>query len=261
MLLKFHKEPVVEAWIDFRLDLSQENEEFTEDMARSFLSMAVPEYKVEKPKKAFNLSLHVDTCEATCNSQFGRLRAFSPDETYCVQVSRELFVFNQIKKGRWPGFENLKKKSLELFDKYLAFRNLKAINSIVVHYRDIIDFPCDKNGRLDCKQYLNIYPGLPKEFPDISRINMSVEMPENDSNISTLLEFSNINAPRSDEEKEHLLSFNIDWHAINTEPIEIEDTGSWLDNAHEKIKEKFEKLFTKDFWERFGEETTNESDL
>ena len=128
-LLNFQKPPVVEAWIEFDFDLSEENIPWTEENAVKFIKENFADYT---PKQSeFFARIQVDSRGlpdfSKTDKSFNRIKAFSKDGQYCIQAGRNILIFNQINKGEWPGYDNMRNEAFKVLTSYSDYRSFEKL--------------------------------------------------------------------------------------------------------------------------------------
>lgn len=252
--MEFNKPPILEAWIEFYLDLTDETITWDKDFAESFIDR---EYGTEFPKRNFNLlasggKVHVEKGIPhliNANIEFDRIRAKTENEDYCIQAGRDILVFNQIKKDDigWPKYENLRLKAMDVLRRFVAFRGLKGITGVALHYRDLIVIPPEEpEGGLCLEKYFRISPRIPDDvFGSLSSFNVSFELPDIcEDGIANL----SLQTTRSRKEhKDNSFMFMMDWHFKSTCFFEnIDQIVLWLNNAHQSLHTRFHNSFTQE---------------
>ena len=245
--MKFKKPPVVEAWIAFKFDLSEEATEWNEDTAEYFIKKHFEDFKIEGVfgfSKIFvdNKTRNIDPDKTQII--FDRIRAFTEQKNYCVQVGRDKMIFNQIKKGMWPGYEVMRDQAVGALKKYMDFRGLYNLSNVSLHYRDIISIPKDREDRIDLKDFFRVYPEMPEEtFSIISAFNFSTQLEEFCEKATTTLTLQSL--PLKDL-SEGNFKFAMDWHITSVEKFEdLNHAIEWLDTSHKNLRDGFESVFTK----------------
>jgi len=244
--LKFKKPPVVEAWIAFKLDLSEESTKWDEDRAQLFIKENFEDFKIEG---CFGFSkLFIDNKTHNIDPDktqiiFDRIRAFTEQKDYCVQAGRNILVFNQINKERWPEYEAMRDRAIDALNKYMDFRDLHKLSSVSLHYRDIISIPKGENNLIELKDFFKVHPELPKEhFGALSGFSLSAQLGEIGEKAITNLTLHSL--PQKDPSDDNA-KFIMDWHVTSIEKFDNLDFAvKWLNKAHKDLKDGFESAFT-----------------
>ena len=145
--MEFAEPPVVEAWIEFKFALAQEDSRWDEDAARSLMKTYSDEFIPDSFLKCVQIDVNIRPGQsdlATKQEFFDRVRAFSEKKDRCIQAGRDVFVFNQIKKEGWGKYERLRDAALASAEKYVIFRDLHNVIAVSLHYRDVVAYPKDK---------------------------------------------------------------------------------------------------------------------
>lgn len=163
--VNFEKPPVVEAWIEFYFDLSEENISWTEENAIKFIKENFADYT---PKHyEYFARIQVDSKGkpdfSKTDESFNRIKAFSKDGQYCIQAARNILIFNQINKGTWLGYDNMTSKAFEALGKYSNYRKIEKLLSVRLHYRDVIKIKSEIQ-KIEIEDYFKIYPHLDSSF-------------------------------------------------------------------------------------------------
>ena len=244
--MKFKKPPVVEAWIAFKFNLSEEAMKWDEDRAQLFIKENFKDLKIEGIfgfSKLFidNQTRNIDLMKTEII--FDKIRAFTEQKDYCVQASRDRLVFNQIKKGIWPEYEGMRDRALVALEKYMDCRDLYDLSSVSLHYKDIISIPRNNNNLIDLKDFFKIHPELPTEhFGVLSGFNFSVKLDETCEKATTTLTLQSL--PLKDPSDDNF-KFAMDWHVTSVENFDdLSSAIKWLNKAHDDLKSGFESAFT-----------------
>lgn len=250
------KPPVVEAWIEFKFDLSDESATWDKKTAEYFIDEC---FKGFKPDHFFGFAeIRVDAKTGrpdfvSAEPVFDRIRAFTEDKAHCVQAGRNVLVFNQLKKDDWPGFEPMREGAFEAVRKYMKFRGLGRLTSVVLHYRNIVSIPKKKQAGIRLNDFFTIHPEVPEDlYQSMSGFRFTVHLPEACERANTILSIQNLPATGNSPDS---FSFVMDWHVTSTGTVESLDSAeSWLEQAHSKLKSMFESAFTKQGLALFGPE-------
>jgi len=241
--IDFKKPPVVEAWIEFYFDLSEENIPWTEEYAVDFIKENFPDY-LPKNYEYFariNVNSKGEPDFSKTDKSFDRIKAFSKDSEYCIQAGRNVLIFNQINKGDWPGYDNMRDKAFEVLEKYLDYRRIEKLLNTSLHYRDVINIPSE-SGKINLEDYFKIYPKVNDSFGDIYRINLELVLPrscERGVTLFTLLQVLDRDINN--------FKFYMDWHITPNENSILTNTKEakvWFDSTHSDLRKGFEEAFT-----------------
>ncbi|MFC1677349.1 hypothetical protein ACFL3G_09855 [Planctomycetota bacterium] len=249
--LNLEKPPVVEAWIEFYFDLSEEEIPWTEADATTFIKESCTDYVPKGceyfAKIRFDSNGKPDFTKT--DESFSRIKAFTKDGQYCIQASRNALIFNQINKGDWPGYEIMRNKAFEVLGKYSNYRHFENLLNICLHYRDIISIPRE-GEEIELKDYFKIYPHLEESFGDFCDLKLDLVLPQSPGEGVTF--FSFLGLPRA-AGCEDFFKFQMDWH-INPYDSSImcfEEAKDWLNLVHSNLIERFEGAFTSKTMELF----------
>jgi uncharacterized protein (TIGR04255 family) len=242
-LTDFKKPPVVEAWIEFYFDLSEENIPWTEEYAVNFIKENFPNYSPKNSEYFARISINSkgEPDFSKTDKFFNRIRAFSKNGEYCIQAGRNVLIFNQINKGDWLGYDNMRDKAFEVLEQYLNYRKFERLLNTCLHYRDLIVIP-SANEKINLEDYFKIYPKVCESFGDTWRINLELVLPQSCKQgvtIFTLLQVSDKNVKN--------FRFYIDWHVTPYDgsiPTNTCEAKLWFDAIHSDLRKRFEETFT-----------------
>ncbi len=243
----FKKPPVVEAWIEFKFALTDEVSTWDEQTAKVLMQRCYPAFQAVTFFKSTQIEVKLKDGkpEFTDSKEFfERIKAFSPDRDRCIQAGRDAFVFNQLKKDTWRGYERMRDAALEAADKYMGFRDLHEFTSIALHYRDVVAVPRARKSGISLGDWFRIYPEVPEDtFGTMSGFNFTVHLPELCEGARAVVSVQSV-PPDSYEVTDY--KFSIDWHVISADNKvrEIEAARGWLDSAHLALRSTFERAFT-----------------
>lgn len=239
-LNEFTKPPVVEAWIEFDFDLSEEdNIPWTEEIATKFIEDNFPEFSAKQFQ--YYARIDVDSKGAPDFSKtdkfFHRVKAFSEDGQYCIQAGRNVLILNQTNIEKWPGYNAMRDKAFNVLDAYSKYRGIDKLLRSCLHYRDKFNIPSDGN-KIELNEYFKVYPQLNDPLGDFSQLKLELTLP--DLCDRGLTSFALFSLPDSDEKT---FKFQMDWHIIPKKEtiMNFDETKIWLDNVHSDLIENFEK--------------------
>jgi len=240
--VNFDNPPVVEAWIEFNFDLSEENILWTEENAVKFIKDNFEDYT---PKHyEYFAKIQVDSNGkpdfSKTDQSFNRIRAYSKDGQYCIQAGRNVLIFNQINIGRWLGYDNMRDKTFEVLGKYSSYRKIETLLKACLHYRDVIEIPAE-DQKIELEYYFKIYPHLDDSFGDLSHLKLELLLPESCKDGLTF--FTLLRIPDTSPKK---FKFQMDWHIVPSDGSikSFEKARNWLDMVHSDLRKRFEETFT-----------------
>lgn len=244
--MKFKKPPILEAWIEFKVGLTDESVGWDESTAKEFINKHFADFKQQEFFGLAEVKIDSKTLKVSQTGMFfERVRAFTKDRERCVQAGRNLLVFNQIRQGEeeWPGYERLQDGASDALQKYLSFRGLSTLVSVSVHYRDIVAIPKGKDGKIKLEDYFAVYPHLPNgSFGAMSWFRVVMQLPEACKGGNMTLSIQSLPAFGPSEDKGR---FAMDWHVCSNQGIyDIDSALKWLVEAHSDISTAFERAFT-----------------
>jgi len=239
----FERPPVVEAWIEVYFDLSEENIPWTEEYAVNFIKENFPDYSPKHYEYFARIKVNSkgEPDFSKTDKSFNRIKAFSKNGEYCIQAGRNVLIFNQINKGDWLGYDNMRDKAFEVLEKYLNYRRIERLLNTCLHYRDVINIPSE-SGKINLEDYFKIYPKVSDSFGDTWGINLALVLPQSCKRgvtIFTLLQVLNRDVKN--------FRFYMDWHITPCEgsiPTNIKESKLWFDDIHSDLRKRFEETFT-----------------
>jgi uncharacterized protein (TIGR04255 family) len=243
----FKKPPVVEAWIEFKFALTQEDSKWDEDAARSLMKTCFQEFVAGTFLKSMQINVDMRPGQsgptATPEVSFERVRAFSQGGDHCIQAGRNVFVFNQLRRATWLKYECMRDAALSAVQKYMSFRNLDELTGVSLHYRDVVAIPKTDTSGIEFKDWFHVFPEVPKHsFGNVSAFTFAVQLPSMCENAIAILSIQSL--PSMGEEDREF-KFSIDWHVSSVDKVEdLEAARQWLDSAHDALHNSFEKAFT-----------------
>ncbi len=222
------------------------------------------------PKATFLKSLQVNVelrdgkpASTTPNEFFDLVKAYSEEGSECIQVGRDVLVFNQLnRKSEWPGYEAMTDTAIKAANQYMGFRGFNELVNVSLHYRDIVSIPrpSDEEG-IRLREWFRVYPEVPEDtLGTMSAFRFDVQLAELCQDADARLSIRSL--PPVGQEKTDF-RFWIDWHVTSTDNRirEIEAARNWLDAAHEALRSSFKKAFTPQCLELFGPEKETEDVL
>lgn len=185
---------------------------------------------------------------------FDLVKAYSEGGNECIQVGRDVLVFNQLNGGsEWPGYEVMAGAAASAAGEYMEFRQFTELTNVSLHYRDIVPIPRpnDREG-IRLPDWFQIYPKVPEDLGTVmSAFRFDVQLTELCKDASARLSIRSL-PPIGQHETD--FKFWIDWHVTSTDSRikAIETARGWLDAAHEALRSSFKKAFTPRCLELFG---------
>ena len=162
-----------------------------------------------------------------------RNQFFTENKDSAIQLGKNVLAINKI--DGYKSWESFKPKIIEAIKKYKSVTNPKNINRIRLDYLNKVEL----NEDSEVKDYFNFYPQIEQSFLDkATNFSIDVEMDIGDGSILNLELFSNDNAG------ENLMTFIFDLEYYSEQNLEFDKVNDWLDKAHNKIEEIFEKSIT-----------------
>jgi len=244
--VKFKKPPIVEAWIEFKVSLTDESVAWGESTAKEFMNKHFADFKQQEFFVLTGVKIDPKTGNVLeTRRSFERVRAFTKDRDRCVQAGRNLLVFNQIRQGEkeWPGYERLRDGAFDALQKYLDFRSLNTLVGVSLHYLDIVAIPKGNDGKIKLEDYFAVYPHLPDgSFGVMSGFQVVMQLPKACKSGNMTLSIQSLPAFGPSEDKGRFAMY---WHVCsNQETYDMDSALKWLGEAHSDIGCAFERAFT-----------------
>jgi uncharacterized protein (TIGR04255 family) len=241
---EFKNPPVIEAWIEFEINLTDESVLWNEDVAKELINKNFPEFKKIDFFGLAQVTLDPKTRGVSSTGfSFERVKAFTEAQDRCIQASRNTLVFNHIKKNIWPTFTERRDQAFGALDKYLAFRHLNKLRTVALHYRDIVQIPKGDNGMIKLEDYFTISPRVPEDrFGALSNFMFMLELPNINKSANTLLA---VGSDPSQKSSDTHYRFIMDWHLTPRQEItDVANSRKWLNDAHDVNFDAFVSAFT-----------------
>ena len=242
---EFKNPPVIESWIEFEINLTDESVLWSEDIAKELIKKHFPDFKTVDFFGLAQVTVDPKTRAISATGlSFDRVKAFTETRDRCVQAARNMLVFNHIKKDTWPKFEERRDQAFDALDKYLEFRQLNKLRTVALHYRDMVQIPKDNKGMIQLEDYFTICPKVPEDrFGALSNFTFMLELPNIYKSANTLLA---VGSDPSQKSSETHYRFIMDWHLTPKQEITDVDTSKkWLHDAHDVNYDTFVAAFTK----------------
>lgn len=241
---EFKNPPVIESWIEFEVDLTEESISWNEDDAKELMKKCFPEF----PKMDFFGLAQVQVNQKTreispTGFSFERVKAFTESRDKCIQAGRNILVFNHIKKDTWPRFEERREPVFDALNKYMDFRKISKLRTIALHYKDMVKIPKDDKGEVKLEDYFTVCPRVPEDkFKAISNFSFSLELPNFCEAVNIVLAIQSI-PPQNISDTNY--QFAMDWHLVPKQEITDAKSGKkWLSSAHDAVYNAFVSAFS-----------------
>ncbi|NVM27377.1 MAG: TIGR04255 family protein [Candidatus Helarchaeota archaeon] len=185
----------------------------------------------------------------TANKGIAKMIFLNQEETFLVQIAPNLIVCNQIKP--YTHWNDFKKNSLFVFNKYLDVIKIKSIDRINLRYIDRIDIP---ETTFEFDDYFNYYIHYPEEMPNYETNQVLIRSTITFKDTKGHL---NITLSSPPKRQKNVSSFIFDWEYFmdNFKGIGLEDIEKWGEEAHLYIRKAFESCLTDKTRKLFGEKT------
>jgi uncharacterized protein (TIGR04255 family) len=242
---EFKNPPVIEAWIEFEIDLTEENAPWDKETSLAFIRTSFPDFTETEFRGLAEVKVDLKSMQWTPSKLiFDRVRAFTKEKDRCIQAGRNVLVSNQIKKDGWPRFEERRDQALNALAKYMAFRQLNRLRTLALHYRDIVQIPKGSTDMIQLDDYFTICPKVPEDkFGSLSHFGFTLDMLDFCEPARIILSMHDV--PSLINSEAHY-RFVMDWHLTPKQEITDVDTGrKWLDEAHNVNYDAFVAAFTK----------------
>jgi uncharacterized protein (TIGR04255 family) len=189
---------------------------------RGLMKTCFEEFVADRFLKSMNIDVNMQPGQsgptAIPEILFERVRAFSKGGDHCLQAGRNMFVFNQLKRATWLGFDCIRDAALSGVRKYMGFRNLDELTRVSLHYRDVVAIPRSDSSGIEFKDWFHVYPEVPKDsFGSVSAFTFAVQLPSMCENAVAI--FSIQSLPSIGEEDREF-KFSIDWHVSSVDKVE-----------------------------------------
>jgi len=243
----FEKPPVVEAWIEFRFALTQEDSRWDEDTARRLVKHCFEDFIPDRLLQSIDVDINIAPGQSnpttTPRVSFERVRAHSPDGSHCVQVGRDALVFNQLAKGKWLGYGCMRDAAMVAAEKYMGFRGFDDLATVSLHYLDVVAIPRTTDSGIELPDWLRVYPHVPSDsFGAVSAFKLTLQLPSMCENALAILRIQSVPCAGEDDT---VARFAVDWHVSSTVRIStLDDAGRWLDSVHGTLENSFKRAFT-----------------
>lgn len=243
---KYKNPPVIEAWVELHFEYGEEVPEWNKKVADDFIEslnepVANKEYIVTQ-----SVTVNPKQKSVEIKSELERIKAYIKENDRCIQVGRQVFVYNLLKRDtEWPGFSVLLQEALLRSQQYMDRFFPKRIKQAVLHYKDNVVIPFEESGKIDPKDYFEMYPHMPQKIGDMAGYSLSLNLP----NICQdgVMQFSVMTNPCDPEKSQSKVSFIIDWDVQSTNSFDCQENIScekWFKSAHDGVLNAFEMCLT-----------------
>ncbi|MGQ9571149.1 MAG: TIGR04255 family protein [Thermodesulfovibrionales bacterium] len=173
-----------------------------------------------------------------------RVQFYKKDKTALIQIAQDLLAVNQLKPyPRWEIFKSMIFENLQIFKEVT---NPKGFKRIGLRYINIFEFS-QPNVKLEDYFRFNLY--IPEDLPqNMQSFFTRVEFPFEEGNEILILALSSL-IPKRPGTTSILL--DIDYSMVKPDSIPLTSANDWLDLAHQRIEEAFEKSITEKQRETF----------
>jgi uncharacterized protein (TIGR04255 family) len=251
--LRLGKPPVIELWIEFQYALTEDAPEWTLDRARALIKKCFGErFHVEAYRERKDFMIADPDVESEPQVQIlttiDRIRATTKEKDKYIQAGKDILVYNVIRtEQKWPYFEDIKPEAITAAEKYGLYMKLGSLESVSLHYRDVLKFPLDGENRISLQDYLTIYPETPEEEWAVQSgfsIGMTLPNLSKDAIVKLVIE-TEPSFVEEDESGARHGCLRMDWHATTNITLGgAIDIERWLDRAHTDLISAFRKTFT-----------------
>ncbi len=232
MARRYKNPPVVEALCEFQFVPSQP------------WDLTIPGLIYEKVKKKFpdrkqqvGIGVQFRSTEKGIERKVEpappRVQFHRKDKTALIQVAPDLLAVNQLKP--YPAWTKFKPMVLEALQMYREVANPKGFKRIGLRYINKINIKAES---VELSEYVDFYPYVPKELPQLRTSFMSrVEIPYLNDQDRMLVTIGSA-PPESPNTTSIVL--DIDHIMAIPEAISMEVTEEWIEQAHSAIEGVFE---------------------
>ncbi len=93
--VKLRKPPVIEAWIEFKIDLTDEHSVWDGNASNEFLTEHFPSFSHTDQMALAKITIDPKTRKPTTKvAGIERMRAFTENRDKCIQVGRNVVIYN-----------------------------------------------------------------------------------------------------------------------------------------------------------------------
>lgn len=233
---RYRKPPVVEVAADFRL--SPENlDKWDWNSVARFLKANIPDTDGIEVLRSMALTRKPlqrgEELELEYSEKPLRMRRYSAQRTYCVQISPDRLIINCLKtQQQIPHFEILKPLIETYFGSFVAQFNPAQIESVALSYVDDVTLP--EMSQTNLADYFNIKVDFPKVFGSLQSIAVRGEW--SDGPVSITLDLRDLKP----------YTFRLDWQAAKLlgGPAAIDTALAELEVCRRSLRERFHATFT-----------------
>jgi uncharacterized protein (TIGR04255 family) len=250
------KPPVVEAWAQATMTPTPESE-WDWEKAEGFLRLCkqegevlefLPEWTPEAQEAIQGKRL--GPIELTVEPRYVRVR--SKDRSRVVQVGQNELIVVQGRdpKSGFAGFEALSASFLESVEKYGNNLGSQGVDSVELHYVDLVVVPDLYNTGLSLPEYFEGAPNLPAEkYGPVMRVAWSYKLA-----CPNKIDYAELTVkllPPDNEDNDG--RFRLDWHAWcpNVASPDLTVAETRLRAAHDYLKSSFKELCLPPIWTLF----------
>ena len=260
LTMKLRKPPIVEAWIEFHFQGCASQQTWPDKLNEWLESIAdqFPKREVRQ-EEAFKVIERTPAgIPATLAGVGGPkvARAFDSKRTRCVQVAKDVLVFNLIKREEeYPGFQELLPCAMVQLADYRKVFEPETARAVALHYTDRVSIPAPEDNPLLLDDYFAVGLRVPcdEDWPlrDFG-FHLAFSLHSDDVlTDSAQLSFR----PEKSGESAH--RFRLDWHVNcgEVDTLDSDDLSERLRRAHDALNSRFRSCFTEKCWALFEEDS------
>ncbi len=251
---KLGKPPIIEAWIRATFHPTDAPDAWEWTGTFEFLESFAPELdtieslpeppRVERVKKKGKRHQEL---QFTLEPRYFRVR--NADRSKIVQVGKTDLLVSRMRTdaAAYPGFTEVLRSFEEILKRFTQSIGARAINTIELHYVDLIQIPLPADGRITLSDYFQGM-GEPKSSPfgETWQLSWSANLIPPDSSDTAQIAFQTM--PAEDQS----VRFRVDWHrTTRMTPSSEHSVRSQLTAAHKYLKSCFHSFCLPRTWELF----------
>jgi uncharacterized protein (TIGR04255 family) len=260
MSYELRKPPVTEAWIEFKFSVSEEHPAWDEVTGKEFIERAYGErFKTKQFIGRQEMTFEAKEGRPSLREArlvFERVLAANADEDRYVQAGRDQLIYNIVRKQQcWPEYSALRDEALDVYGQYVLFAKPSGLQTLALHYRDVVRIPLPATGSLDLSRFFTVCPDAPSgAFGSVSNWAIDLTLPYACKDATLRLVIRD-DPPAHGSEPAGITEamFRMDWHAFANRTVGLEPqlVREWLEAAHEELLTAFKAAFTQECWALF----------
>lgn len=253
--MKLGKPPIIQAWIEFRFDRSDENSDWGLKEAYDYLDHFQETYP--EREALFQRQFRIEKVQRHRNPEviagpvhIQAVRASNTEGSRYIQLTRDAVACNVLRTGTgYAGFDALKMEALEKFRLYVEMYQPTRLLEFALHYVDLVVIPIEPDKPLVPGEYFTLGIDLPDTTFGVIQ-NFVVQYATQPPDTKDTLEV------RLQDERDPLglnARFRVDWRLSGSHGLSLTETeiASRLETAHDRLLDCFQKSFTEKAWQIF----------